>query len=245
MLMTLTSASIGHNVKVINMSPERKKSTPPARVPRDTYHHGNLKTALTDAALALVAEKGPRGFTLSEAARRAGVSLAAPYRHFTDKAHLLAAVAEQGFLQLRAAMIAAGDDASDPTTRLIEIGRAYLHWAVAHSDYYHVMFGGDTVKAEHPDLLAAGAAAFDVLLDAIVRCQAAGVLRSEDPRGVAGPLWSLVHGAASLAIGGDFRQVHIDEDPADLVTRAVTASLHIDDRRNRDPGPAGPRNQGS
>ena len=64
---------------------------------RQSYHHGDLKRALTSAALSLVAEKGPKGFTLTEAARRAGVSAAAPYRHFADKAELLAAVAEQGF----------------------------------------------------------------------------------------------------------------------------------------------------
>ena len=67
---------------------------------RDTYHHGDLKRALTDAALQLVQEKGPKGFTLREVARRAGVSAAAPYRHFADKAQLLAAAATQGFVQL-------------------------------------------------------------------------------------------------------------------------------------------------
>ena len=76
---------------------------------RGTYHHGDLKRALTQAALALVAEKGPKGFTLTEAARRAGVSSAAPYRHFADKAQLLAAVATEGFIQLHEALRAAGD----------------------------------------------------------------------------------------------------------------------------------------
>ena len=81
-----------------------KRST---RRRRQSYHHGDLKRALTSAALSLVAEKGPKGFTLTEAARRAGVSAAAPYRHFADKAELLAAVAEQGFLALHVALGAA------------------------------------------------------------------------------------------------------------------------------------------
>src|SRR6476469_8276563 len=83
---------------------------------RDTYHHGDLKRALTEAALELVKEKGPKGFTLREVARRAGVSAAAPYRHFADKSQLLAAVATQGFVQLHEALdttVAANPDLAE------------------------------------------------------------------------------------------------------------------------------------
>ncbi|MGO9694994.1 MAG: TetR/AcrR family transcriptional regulator, partial [Mycobacterium sp.] len=110
---------------------------------RGSYHHGDLKRALTSAALSLVAEKGPKGFTLTEAARRAGVSAAAPYRHFADKAELLAAVAEQGFRDLHADLAAAGARASDPRERVIELGRVYVRWAVTHPDHYQVMFSGE------------------------------------------------------------------------------------------------------
>jgi AcrR family transcriptional regulator len=192
---------------------------------RKTYHHGDLKRALTAAALALVAEKGPKGFTLSEAARRAGVSVAAPYRHFADKADLLAAVAEQGFVELHDALSAARASTTDLREQVTELGRAYVRWAVAHPDYYQVMFGGDLVKAEHPALQAAGAATFNELFDAIIRCQAAGMLPSRDPLEIAGPLWSLVHGIAALASAGDLKQVGIEEDPADIVARAVAAGL--------------------
>src|ERR1700750_2846042 len=95
---------------------------------RKSYHHGDLKRALTEAALALVAEKGPKGFTLSEAARRAGVSVAAPYRHLADKAGLLAAVAEQGFVELHAALSAARAGTTDPRGQVIALGRAYVRW---------------------------------------------------------------------------------------------------------------------
>jgi AcrR family transcriptional regulator len=195
----------------------------------DTYHHGDLKRALTDAALGLVAEKGPKGFTLTEAARRAGVSAAAPYRHFADKAQLLAAVAEQGFIQLHETLTAAGDNVSDPKNRVIELARAYVRWAVAHPDYYQVMFGAETIKAEHPGLLRAGTQAFDDLLDAISGCHELGMMRGGDPLEIAGPMWSLVHGIASLAIGGDLHQVGIHEDPEAMVSRAV--ALKIDDPR--------------
>jgi AcrR family transcriptional regulator len=207
------------------MSGARRKSTSSAEDQRDTYHHGDLKAALTGAALALVAEKGPKGFTLSEAARRAGVSVAAPYRHFADKAHLLAAVSEQGFIELDQALAAAGEGVVDPHDRVIGIGRAYVRWAVAHPDHYQVMFGAETNKDEHPGLLIAGARAFDHLLDAIARCQEAGIMRGDDPKGIAGPMWSMVHGVASLAIGGDLRHVGIDERPEDLAARAADEML--------------------
>ena len=126
------------------MAPEAKRPTAVAR--RDSYHHGDLKRALTSAALSLVAEKGPKGFTLTEAARRAGVSAAAPYRHFADKAELLATVAEQGFRELHADLTAAAADvAAEPKARVIELGRGYVRWAVTHPDHYHVMFGAVTI----------------------------------------------------------------------------------------------------
>lgn len=147
-----------------------------ARIPetsakqRDTYHHGDLKRALTEAALGLVTEKGPKGFTLREVARRAGVSAAAPYRHFPDKAQLLGAVATQGFIQLHEALSAATTEKADLTRQVLDMGRAYVGWAVGHPDYYQAMFGSELDKGDKPELLTAGARAFDDLLDAIVRC---------------------------------------------------------------------------
>ena len=188
---------------------------------RDSYHHGDLKRALTGAALSLVAEKGPKGFTLTEAARRAGVSVAAPYRHFADKAELLATVAEQGFSDLHADLGAAADAASDPKVRVIELGRAYVRWAIAHPDHYQVMFGAERVKADHPGLAVAAERAFGDLLDAITRCQEAGVVEGRDPRAIAAPLWSLVHGVSSLAIGGELRAVGIQQDPEAMIAGVV------------------------
>lgn len=202
------------------MARERKSA---AR--RDSYHHGDLKRALSSAALSLVAEKGPKGFTLTEAARRAGVSAAAPYRHFADKAALLATVAEQGFRDLHTALAAAGEAASDPKDRVAELGRAYVRWAVAHPDHYRVMFGAELSKADHPDLAVAGEQAFGDLLGAIATCQEAGLVGGRDPRELAAPLWALVHGVASLAIGGELRTVGIERDPEAIVTGVVTQML--------------------
>ncbi|OBF21416.1 TetR family transcriptional regulator [Mycobacterium kubicae] len=194
---------------------------------RDSYHHGDLKRALTNAALALVAEKGPKGFTLTEAARRAGVSAAAPYRHFADRAELLATVAEQGFRDLHAELSAAGRDASEPKRRVMELGRAYVRWAITHPDHYRVMFGAEIIKAGYPSLEVAAEEAFGDLLDAIRSYQQGQGSQDQDPREVAAPLWSLVHGIASLAIGGELRGVGIDQDPEAMLAGVVGQLLDI------------------
>ena len=215
----MNSINIDDNVNLVNMA----RKTAAAR--RDSYHHGDLKRALTSAALSLVAEKGPKGFTLTEAARRAGVSAAAPYRHFADKAELLATVAEQGFRQLHADLIAAVDAVPEPRARVIELGCAYVRWAVAHPDHYRVMFGAEIDKASHPLLGVAALRAFGDLLDAITRCQEAGIVDGGDPLLVAAPLWSLVHGVASLAIGGELRDVGIKQDPEAMIAGVVARVL--------------------
>jgi AcrR family transcriptional regulator len=198
----------------------------PAAREKPSYHHGDLKRALTEAALALVTEKGPKGFTLSEAARRAGVSLAAPYRHFADKADLLASVAEQGFVELHQALGVAADGMSDPRERLIALGRGYVRWAVAHPDYYQVMFGAEAKdKADYPGLLHAGAQAFGDLHEAVTLCVASGLMKEQDPLKIAGPMWSMVHGIAALAIGGDLHHVGVEEQPEDLAARATNELL--------------------
>ena len=213
----LTSLTYDH-VSIVNMA--RREKIPEYR---DTYHHGDLKRALTEAALGLVQEKGPKGFTLREVARRAGVSTAAPYRHFADKARLLAAVATQGFVQLHETLSATAAKTADLKQQVLDMGRAYVRWAVAHPDYYQVMFGTELDKSDNPELISAAARAFDDLLDTIVRCQDTGLLPGGDPRGMAGPIWSLLHGVATLATGGDLKHVGIREDPQALAERALTA----------------------
>jgi AcrR family transcriptional regulator len=203
----------------------REKIPEPSSEQRDTYHHGDLKRALTKAALGLVKEKGPKGFTLREVARRAGVSAAAPYRHFADKADLLAAVATQGFVQFHETLSAVATETSDPHERMVNMARAYVHWAITHPDYYQAMFGAETDKSDHPELLTAGARAFDNLLESIIQCQSAKILPKGDPLEIAGPTWSLLHGISTLSIGQDLAHVGIGDDPQDLAERSLTALL--------------------
>jgi AcrR family transcriptional regulator len=153
------------------------------------------------------------------------VSPAAPYRHFSDKAQLVAAVATAGFIQLHEALSAVVAEKSDLTRQTLDMGRVYVRWAITHPDYYQVMFGAELDKANNPELLTAAERAFDDLLDTIVRCQQENLLPAGDPREIAGPTWSLIHGIATLAIGSDLAHVGISEDPTELAERALRELL--------------------
>jgi AcrR family transcriptional regulator len=166
------------------------------------YHHDNLKQSLLDAAVDLLAEAGPQGFTLREVARRAGVSHNAPYRHFNDKDDLLAAVAAEGFDRLTASMqmeMTAGNSAQD---RLRLAGKGYVQFALGSPRHLLIMFETPTPQNPRPEFEAAGMRAFQVLLDAISAVQAEGALPQGDPHAFAVVAWAGVHGLAKLAIGG-------------------------------------------
>src|ERR1700746_1508362 len=127
------------------------------------YHHGNLKEALMRAALDLIAEKGPGGFTFAEAARWAGVSPAAPYRHFRDRDELLANVALRGFEQFEAALTRAWDDGRpEAFAALDRLGKAYLAFARSEPAYYSAMFEAGIPLDTSPELVQAGGDALRV-----------------------------------------------------------------------------------
>jgi AcrR family transcriptional regulator len=130
-------------------------------VSRGTKSRAGLAGDLLEAATALISERGPQGFSLREVARRARVSEAAPYWHFSSKEALLAAVAEQGFVALAAAMTEVRARVKDPRRRLRELGVAYVDFALAHPAHLRIMFGaGICDKDAHPSLHAAGDHAF-------------------------------------------------------------------------------------
>ena len=169
-------------------------------LPARPYHHGKLKQALVDAAIALIAEVGTHAFTLREVARRAGVSHNAPYRHYRDKDELLAVVAMQGFERLTAAMQRSAGGGSNTLERLRLCGRGYVDFALRWPQHFFVMFDLPSSREKYPEYAAAGQEAFDTLLTYIVACQESGSLPGEDSELMALTAWSLMHGIAKLAI---------------------------------------------
>jgi AcrR family transcriptional regulator len=169
------------------------------------YHHGNLKEALLRAALELIAQKGPGGFTFAEAARWAGVSPAAPYRHFRDRDELLSNIALRGFHQFEAALAKAwGDGRPDVFSALDRLGRAYLDFARTEPAYYSAMFEAGVPLAANPELREAGERAFAVLRGAAEKLCAQVPTPSRPPAlMVALHIWAMSHGIASLFGRGD------------------------------------------
>ena len=168
---------------------------------RTTYHHGNLREALLEAALRLIAEVGPEGFTLREVARRAGVSHNAPYRHFRDREEVLAAVAAEGFRELDLAMRGAAYG-EDPLKRLKRAGLAYVEFALRRPEHFAVMFDAPVSKDRSGESTRASEEAFGTLMNLVKSCQENGRLGSGNTMDLALLAWTMVHGIAKLAVAG-------------------------------------------
>jgi len=175
---------------------------------RTSYHHGNLRRALLDSGLALLAEKGPDGFTLREVARRAGVSHAAPYHHFPDKGALVRAIVAESFDLLGSALADAAWSAGDnPLDQIRAMGLAYVEFALDHPERYRLMFRSELSRSGDSELPtaadAAGGTAFATLMSAVQDAADRGQLRAgTDAGGAAVAAWSSVHGLSSLILEG-------------------------------------------
>lgn len=200
---------------------------------KSAYHHGDLREALIEAALATIADTGPKGLTIREVARRAGVSHAAPYRHFTDKDELILAAVERGFELLDRQMTEAREAAGpDPLKQFAASGEAYLDFAMEYPAYYRVMFSGDLLNSNgHEMLRHTSNPALEKMVEDIKNCQALGVVRAGDPLLHAIVIVSTVHGFATLV--NDNRLVDLSggsyEPKAirDFVTGAIFEGLGV------------------
>ena len=172
------------------------------------YHHGNLRRALLDAALHLVAERGVPDFTLREVARQAGVSHNAPYHHFADKAELAVALTVEGFQTLELAMrLAYEQTQGTPVERTLAISGAYLRFALENPAVYSLMFRPELRHSSHNEYECdeavehASDATFRVLLDGIATSQQAGELRAEQSvEMLALALGSTMHGLTVMLL---------------------------------------------
>ena len=191
------------------------------------YHHGNLKEALLRAALELIAQKGPAGFTFAEAARWAGVSPAAPYRHFRDRDELLTSVALRGFSQFEAALAKAWDSGRpDLFAAFDRLGTAYLEFARTEPAYYSAMFEAGIPPTANPELREAGDRAFAVLREAAEKLCASVPAQARPPAlMVALHIWAMSHGIASLFGRGDAAARTLPMSPRELLEAEMLVYL--------------------
>jgi AcrR family transcriptional regulator len=203
--------------------------------PRRPYHHGDLRQALVDAAIDLLREEGPEALTLRGAARAAGVSQAAPYRHFKDRRALVAAVADDCFKRLRLAM-SEGASQSLPKRRprkpssprgaaggLQQLAIQYVRFAHEHPAEYRVMFGAEILTGDdYAELRASSRAVFDLLSGGIAALQERGIVRKGDPDTIAIGAWAMMHGLVMLSLD---RQATVASKPLDELVNAVTDLL--------------------
>jgi AcrR family transcriptional regulator len=187
----------------------------------ERYHHGDLCRALLRSAEKLLGRVGPAALSLREIARAAGVSHNAPYRHFTDRDALLAALAAEGFRRLAAALAEAAAPAP-PQGRLQAAGRAYLAFARANPALYLLMFGPGLRKTGHPDLQAAALSALEALRGAVADSGAPPAGSDAARRGAVGA-WALVHGLAHLVADGQLADDLVADGGAALAETVLAA----------------------
>jgi AcrR family transcriptional regulator len=192
-----------------------RKDKPGEPDPPRGYHHGNLREALIRAALELIATKGTAGFTFAEAARFAGVSPAAPYRHFRDRDELMASVALRGFEQFEAALARAWDTGRpDAFTALDRLGKAYLDFARGEPAFYSAMFEAGVPAGANPPLR-----------DAEAICAAMPPAGRPPTLMVALHIWTMAHGVASLFGRADGAQRALPMSPHELLEAQVLVYL--------------------
>lgn len=195
----------------------------PAQVhKKESYHHGDLRQQLVNATRLLVEEKGSMGFSVAEAAREAGVSTAAPYRHFTDRTAMLEAVAIQGMHRMGHAFDEAMDPFEDGTLDAISaLGSAYVAFAKAEPGVFRLMFAAHGDASD--EIMEAGQACYARLQRQVADLMGRAEI-DDDVMAACLPLWTFVHGAAFLTIDAKLDKGGVDV-PMDSLIRGSTAKL--------------------
>lgn len=190
------------------------------------YHHGDLRTALVEAATDIVETEGVMALSLRGVARAAGVSQTAPYHHFADKEALLAAVAETGFRGLSQAMVSHIQGIDDAGDQLVALGHAYVSFATENPGRFRLMFGPHIPdKTAYPDLVASGAKSYDMIKAAVQARRLEldthqGTLEADTMAA-----WSIVHGLATLLIDSGFNEESMGAPTQKVLVEHVTQAL--------------------
>ena len=191
------------------------------------YHHGNLREVLLDAARALIEQHGPMGFSLAEAARLAGVSPAAPYRHFRDRDALLSEVARTGFERFAAQLETAWNNGLPTPLQAFEnVGRAYLAFARSEPAAYAVMFEAALGNGVTPEEIPGADQAFNVLQRATARlCETIPAKDRPPTRLVSLHVWALSHGVATLLAEKRGEQKKLPVSPEEVLESGILIYL--------------------
>jgi AcrR family transcriptional regulator len=193
--------------------------------PSDGYHHGDLRRALLQAAFQVLDESGLDRLSLREVARRAGVSHAAPYHHFADKAALVTALVDAGFEQLAESLSAAASGPGTNLERLGRIGGAYVSFAIENPATFRLLFRPE-LRGTTPAAGDSGQAAYAVLLEAVRACLASREAVG-DSRALSLTAWSTVHGLATLLLDGPLHDHLAPGELSDSLARNVTSVLAV------------------
>lgn len=195
------------------------------------YHHGDLKNALIQAGLEILASEGLGGLSLRKVAQKAGVSHAAPYSHFADKQALIAAISTDCFKKLHTELEAV--QAESPTELLVETAWAYLQFALTHPERFKLMFS-DVLEKEkdHPDFVETSQRSFRKLVEVTGICQQAGVLKPGPSEATALTVWSAVHGLSLLLLEGQVPHTLVDSMGArGLLTHTLSQIMQTNPRK--------------
>ncbi|ALG12388.1 TetR/AcrR family transcriptional regulator [Kibdelosporangium phytohabitans] len=183
------------------------------------YHHGDLRRAVLDAALEVIAADGPSAISLRDLARRAGVSHAAPAHHFKDKAGLLTAIAIEGNELLAESLAEA---IAEDRTRLIDLGVRYVRFAMRHPGHFAVMYRPDLYHRHAPELITARERTGKLLRGTVQL-----LTGDQSARLTQLAAWSAAHGFATLALAGNLDKTIGEQDPAELF-RALAGVMFVD-----------------
>ncbi len=194
--------------------------------PTRPYHHGDLRRTVIETAMGMLQEDKGWQFTLREVARRAGVSQAAPYKHFPDKAALLSEMALIGFDRLHEALARVKPRRPKSLRdEFFAVAQTYVRFGTSNPALYRLMFSGNAGSAADVHLSERALAAFGVLIELLERGQADGVLRKRDVRGQAAACWAQMHGITMLSIDGLFLSEKVGPDPLDTALVALLEGL--------------------
>lgn len=195
----------------------------------DGYHHGDLKSTLLETAIKMLKTKTPNELSLRELAREAGVSIAAPYRHFKNKEELLAALMTQGFeLKSKYMRESIEKNQGDILQMYYGCGLSYFKMGKNHPQHFKLMFGAELVPGnKYPDLQIASCSTFALLKNMVIKCQEAKLIGEGDPYVKSLNCWTMVHGFTVLYAEGHLNWLGVTKDNAEKAFMTLMSQFLI------------------